>query len=254
MVKRMKDSLQSMQSEMEQHEEEKSRLESVELTKRLAAGVAHEIKNPINTVGLIVDHIQVNLSPDNPEKRYEFYKLTENLKQEMKRINRTVEGFLRLTRPKAYDFKKVSLNGIIEHVLTTFEPEMAKNDIEVSADLSDGLPPIDADEDRLRQLFSNLLLNAIEALPRGGTVSLLTSRGANGSVEASVIDNGIGIPEENVKDVFNPYYTTKKQGFGLGLSLIQDIIHRHGGKISLMSRRGVGTEFTITLPVERHDE
>jgi signal transduction histidine kinase len=254
MVQKMRESLQSIRQDLKQNEEEKSRLENVELTKRLAAGVAHEIKNPINTVGLIVDHIQSNLSPDDPEKRYEFYKLTENLKQELKRINRTVEGFLRLTRPKAYTFQKVNLNGIIEHVLTTFEPELAKNGIEMQLDLSDRLPPVDADEDRLRQVFANLILNSIEALPRGGVVTFNTYPGENGFVEVRVIDNGIGISEEHVEDVFNPYYTTKKQGFGLGLSLIQDIIHNHKGKISLMSRRGVGTEFTIILPVDVYHE
>jgi signal transduction histidine kinase len=244
---RLSESLRKYQKELAEHEEERSRAESVELTKNLAAGVAHEIKNPINTVGLIVDHLQTNLSPDDPEKRYDFYKLTENVKNELKRINRIVEGFLRLTKPHVYAFEPYSINDIVREVYTNFEPELARQGVRTELQLSDQLKPVQADRDKMSQVFSNLIINAVEAMPRGGRLTIRTEQ-SDDQVAVVVEDNGVGIPEENQKNIFSPYYTTKKQGFGLGLSLIQDIVSKHRGKISFQSGRGAGTRFIIQLP------
>jgi len=243
------ESIKHIKQDLLEHAEEKSRLESVEITKNLAAGIAHEIKNPINAVGLIADYIQTNLSPDDPGKRYEFYKLSENMKKELKRINRTVEGFQRLTKPNIFHFKKEDINRVIQDSVSLFEPEMVKQGIQVHLHLDSEVPPITADRDRLRQVFSNLIINAIEAIPRGGDITLSTAPGNEGMVKITISDNGVGIPVGKIKKVFNPYYTTKKQGFGLGLSLIQDIIHKHHGRITINSREGRGTEFIILLPV-----
>ena len=223
----LSDSFKKMQEGLKEREEEKSRLESVELTKNLAAGIAHEIKNPINTVGLIVDHLQTNLSPDDPEKRYEFYKLSENMKNEFKRINRIVEGFLRLTEPDVFNFKKEDVNLIIQETVSILEPEMIKQGVRFRLDLDPDLSLIKADRDKLRQVFSNLIINAVEAMPRGGDITLSTRSKDERRVEIQIRDNGIGIPQEDIRKIFSPYYTTKKQGFGLGLSLIHNIIHKH---------------------------
>ncbi len=247
------DSFKMMQEGFLEHEEEKSRLESVEITKNLAAGIAHEIKNPINTVGLIADYLQTNLSPDNPEKRYEFYKLSENMKNELKRINRIVEGFLKLTRPDIYHFKKVNINSIIQYNVSILEPEAIKHGIKIHLQFYSMLPGIKADRDMLNQVFSNLILNAIEAMPRGGDITI-TTEPKEGNVEILVSDNGIGIKQENIRKIFSPYYSTKKNGFGLGLSLIHNIIHKHHGKITAHSERGMGTDFIILLPADFSDE
>jgi hypothetical protein len=237
-----------MQRELKEINEEKSRLESVEITKNLAAGIAHEIKNPINTVGLIVDYLQTNLSPDVPEKRYEFYKLSENLKKEIKRINKIVEGFLRLTKPTVYSFALENLNELVREGVSTLEPEMAKNGVKAGLQLDPDLPLVRADGDKLAQAISNLLLNAVEALPRGGEITAAT-RLVDGRAVVSISDNGIGIPPENIAKIFNPYFTTKKQGFGLGLSIAQDIVHKHEGKLTVSSERGRGTQFVVYLPL-----
>ncbi len=246
----LNDSIERLKEDIREREEMKTAVESVELTKNLAAGVAHEIKNPINTVGLIVEYIQKNLSPDTPEKRYEFYKLSENLKKELSRINRVVEGFLRLTKPHMYRFRKEDINGVIREAVSVFETECIKQDIRMELDLTSDLPFIDADRDKLMQVFSNLIINSIEAMPRGGTIAISSSMAADNFITVIVSDSGIGIPEDKVHKVYNPFYTTKKQGFGLGLSLIQEIIQRHQGKISLSSEHGRGTEFMLQLPVE----
>jgi signal transduction histidine kinase len=247
------DSFRKMQKELQEREDEKSRLESVEITKHLAAGIAHEIKNPINTVGLIVDYLQTNLSPDNPEKRYEFYKLSENMKNELKRINRIVEGFLRLTKPTVYTFNEEDLNVIIRDSVSVLEPEIVKNGVSVRLNLDPALPRLAVDRDKLSQVISNLVINAVEAMPRGGDISI-TSRLGGGSVEVTVSDNGMGVPSENLRRIFDPYFSTKKQGFGLGLSLAQDIVYKHNGKLSVSSERGKGADFTIQLPMDTKDE
>jgi signal transduction histidine kinase len=249
----LSNSFKSMQEGLVEYEEEKSRLESVEITKNLAAGIAHEIKNPINTVGLIADYLQTNLSPDEPEKRYEFFKLSENMKNELKRINRIVEGFLRLTKPDVYTFRNENVNSIIQYNVSTLEPELVRHGIKVLLNYHSSLPLIKADRDRLNQVFSNLIINAIEAMPRGGQIDITTNL-QNGNVEINVADDGIGIEEENLRKIFSPYYSTKNKGFGLGLSLIHSIVHKHQGKISVHSEKGKGTRFTILLPVEFSDE
>jgi signal transduction histidine kinase len=246
-------SYEKMQEGLLEYEEEKNRLNSVEITKNLAAGIAHEIKNPINTVGLIADYLQTNLSPDNPEKRYEFYKLSENMKNELKRINHIVEGFLRLTKPDFYNFTKEDINAIIQNTLAILEPEIVKQNIHVYMDLDTDTPLIKADRDRLKQVFLNLILNAVEAIPRGGDINLCTEF-HEGIVKISVSDNGIGIEKKDLKNIFDPYYSTKEQGFGLGLSLIQTIVHKHRGKISVRSEKGKGTDVVILLSVDFSDE
>jgi signal transduction histidine kinase len=251
--KMLADSLKTMQQDLREISEEKSRLESVEITKNLAAGIAHEIKNPINTVGLIVDYLQTNLSPDVPEKRYEFYKLSENLKKEIKRINRIVEGFLRLTKPSVYSFALENLNELVRESVSSLEPEMAKNGVIARLELDIDLPLVRADRDKLIQVFTNLLLNAVEAMPRGGEITAAT-RIAEGKAAVSISDNGIGIPHENMKKIFNPYFSTKKQGFGLGLSIAQDIVHKHDGKLLVNSERGRGTDIVVYLPLGTGNE
>jgi signal transduction histidine kinase len=248
------ESFNSMQKDLREYDEQKSRSEGVEITKQLAAGIAHEIKNPINTVGLIADYIQTNLSPDDPEKRYEFYKLSEDMKSELKRINRIVEGFLRLTKPDAFKFEAEDVNGIIRESVSVLQPEIVKNNITLSLKLDDTVPPVRADRDKLNQMFSNLIINAVEAMPRGGDIEV-SSRGLDGKmVKVEILDTGIGIPKEDRNKIFNPYYTTKKQGFGLGLSLIHNIVVNHMGKINVFSEKGKGARFEILLPVDSSDE
>jgi len=247
------ESFKKMHENVLEYEEEKSRLESVEITKNLAAGIAHEIKNPINTVGLIADYLQANLSPDDPEKRYEFYKLSENMKNELKRINRIVEGFLRLTKPGGYNFKKEDINSIIQYNVSILEQELIRHGIKIHLNFNSALPAVKVDRDRLNQVFSNLILNAIEAMPRGGDITITTEPDGE-KVSIQVSDNGFGIPQEDIRKVFNPYFSTKEQGFGLGLTLIQDIIHNHKGRIAVQSEKGKGTDFTILLPVDFSNE
>ncbi|UCB47376.1 MAG: HAMP domain-containing protein [Spirochaetota bacterium] len=253
-LKTLTESFRNIQQGLMEFKEEKSRSEEVAITKHLAAGIAHEIKNPINTVGLIADYMQTNLSPDDPGKRYEFYKLSENMKNELKRINRIVEGFLRLTKPDVYHFQKENINLIIKESISAFEPEIVKQGIRLSLNLKDKLPLIEVDRDKLNQVFSNLFINAVEAMPRGGEIKIFTETINENRIRIEITDTGIGIPQEDKGKIFSPYYSTKKQGFGLGLSLIHSIIQKHKGKISVNSAKGEGACFEILLPVNIKNE
>jgi len=252
-LRRIVDSFRIMKNGLAEFEEEKERTESIEITKTLAAGIAHEIKNPINTVGLIVDYLQKNLNPEDPKKSYEFYKLTENMKNELKRINRIVEGFLRLTKPDVYNFKKSNVNSVIKETVSVLEPEAIKQNVRIKLELCNTIPSVYIDRDRMNQVFSNLIINSIEAMPRGGVITISTDKIQDGVVIV-IKDTGIGIEKDNIRKIFSPYYTTKKQGFGLGLSLIHGIISRHRGKIFVSSEVGKGTEFTIMLPEGNRNE
>lgn len=242
--------IEKMKSNILQQEKEKSRQESVELTKNLAAGIAHEIKNPINTMGLTVDYLQSNLSPENPEKRYEFFKLSDHLKSELGRINTIVEGFMRLTKPNLFNFRQDDINAVVRDAVTLFENEVSKEGVKIHTELDKNIPPVVIDRDKMNQVFHNLVINAIEAMPRGGEITIRSRHSANNMVEVGVFDTGVGIPDEDMEGIFSPYFTTKKQGFGLGLSLIQNIIHRHKGRVSVTSEKGVGTKIIIQLPVD----
>jgi signal transduction histidine kinase len=242
--------IEKMKSSILQQEQEKSRQESVELTKNLAAGIAHEIKNPINTMGLTVDYLQSNLSPENPEKRYEFFKLSDHLKNELGRINRIVESFMRLTKPNVFNFEQDDINAVVRDAVALFENEVSKEGVEIRTELEEDIPPVKIDRDKMNQVFYNLVINAIEAMPRGGEITIRSRRTSDKMVEVVVFDTGVGIPGEDMEGIFSPYFTTKKQGFGLGLSLIQNIIHRHRGRIIINSEKGVGTQIIIQLPVD----
>ena len=176
------------------------------------------------------------------------------MKDQLKRINRIVEGFLRLTKPSVYNFKPEDINSLIRDTVTLYEPEIIKEGVQIHMELGADLPSVKVDRDKLNQVFSNLILNAIEALPRGGDITISSTRSNSKTVEVNVSDTGIGIGNENLNNIFSPYYTTKKQGFGLGLSLTHNIIHKHRGRITVSSEKGVGTRFTIQLPVESLDE
>lgn len=242
-------SFTKMQRDLLEQEEERSRQESVELTKTLAAAIAHEIKNPINTIGLTMDYIETNLSPNDSKKRYEFYKLFENMKKELARINKIVEGFLRLTVPDRFEFKETNVNEIIKEVGSELEPSLVKNNISMKMELDDDVNPILADEEKLKIVFSNLIINAIEAMPRGGEITIKTGNIDHRRIRVDVVDNGIGIEKDEMSKIFKPYYTTKKQGFGLGLPLILSIVQKHDGRLTVNSKKGNGTTFSILFPV-----
>lgn len=211
---------------------------------RLTSGVAHEVKNPLNAMRIHLELLKTRLGGTRPE-------IGENLNviaQEIHRLDRVVQGFLKFMRPQDLRLTPVDINILLTEVARLAAPEAAQSGAEIALDLAPDLPPATGDAELLQQAFTNLVTNAIQAMPQGGTVTLAT-RELRGAVEVRVKDEGIGIPPEDLDKIFRLYYTTKANGSGIGLSLVYRIVQMHDGQIDVDSTVGRGTTVTVALPL-----
>jgi signal transduction histidine kinase len=217
---------------------------------RLASAVAHEIRNPLNYVSLSVDHLHAAFRPDDPGRQVEFDRSMDQVKEEMRRANALVTEFLNFGRPPRLRIQPCRSEEVLQEVarLASAKAEQQKVGVEMRVD--PGLPSLRADPDGLRTCFLNLVTNAIQAMPRGGTLELRAETAAPGLVRFRVRDSGEGIAERDLERIFEPYFSTKEAGVGLGLAITQRIVQDHGGRIEVTSRSGAGTEFRILLPTE----
>ena len=216
---------------------------------RLAAAIAHEIRNPLNYINLTLDHLRTAFAPEDPEKREKFQKLTGQLKTEVARINRHVTDFLKFTRPSKLELQTVDIHHEAEDALRLVEGRAEECGIKTEITQDGQLPTIMADRDALRSVFTNLVINAVEAINgEGGNVSVALSNADDKSVKVEVTDTGSGIAAEDIAKIFEPYFSTKETGTGLGLAIVKKAIDDHGGTISVTSKEGSGTTFTVILP------
>ncbi|HUK55359.1 MAG TPA: ATP-binding protein [Nitrospiria bacterium] len=233
-------------------EEAQKRVEKLEIASQLAARVAHEIKNPLNSIGLIIDHIRDRFAPAGHPEREKFMDLSTNMQREVDRLNKIVEGFLRSAKPTSLSRQPTDFNGLIDETLASIAPEVDQQQVKIYREYQGNLPKLWVDYHQLRQALLNLLINALQAMPNGGELHLSTSVSNNGTeaVAVSVRDTGCGIPPENLPQLFGPYFTTKERGFGLGLSIVERIVQEHGGRIKVESRVGEGSVFTLLFPIQ----
>jgi signal transduction histidine kinase len=220
---------------------------------RLAAGVAHEVNNPLAIInekaGLAKD--LVALSEDFPQKE-KFLKLIESVLTSVERCSTITHRLLGFAKRMDTETETIDLELLIREVLSFLEKEVSYRNISINMGVSDGLPSIESDRGQLQQVFLNIINNAIEELEGGGQIDITMRETDGGVVAVTIADNGRGIPEEKLKQIFDPFYTTKKEyGTGLGLSITYGIVEKLGGKINVESEVGRGTSFTITLPVKR---
>jgi signal transduction histidine kinase len=208
---------------------------------RVAAGLAHEIKNPLAAVKGMVQTMGNNLN--DPEFVKDF---KEVVPKEIDRLNNLVENLVRLGRTPKLQFSQVNVNTLIESTLKLFENRCQANNIRINKDLHP-VPEIKADPEQLTQVLTNLILNAIQAMPKGGELSFGSRVASHGSIVVEISDTGHGIPGEKLKDIFEPFFSTKEEGLGLGLAITYKIIKDHGGEIEVESEVGRGTRFKITL-------
>lgn len=223
---------------------------------RLASAIAHEIRNPLNYINLTLDHLRSSLSPEDPEKRKTFAQLAGQLKTEVARINRHITDFLKYSRPSNLDLQSLDLKAEAQDAFRIIECQAAENGIETRIEESGEVPSVIADRDALRSVFTNLLLNGLQAIDgEGGSVSIRLSGDEDGArARVEISDTGRGIAPEDISKVFEPYYSTKETGTGLGLAIVKKAIDDHGGTINVSSKRNEGTTFTITLPTKRTNE
>lgn len=217
----------------------------------LAAGVAHEVLNPLN---IISGHTQLLLMHRGLDP-----KISEALKTVMKQVKRSaniIDNLLRFSRVRESQTRTVNLNKLIEEALALIEYDMSRDNIQIVRHLNPHVPPIMADGEQLQQTFLNLITNARDAMAEGGTLTISTSLREGNALQISFQDTGCGIPEKDLGKVFDPFFTTKPEGkgTGLGLSVCHAIIENHGGTISVESQQGKGATFVITLPITREDQ
>ena len=212
---------------------------------RLAAGIAHEIRNPLSSIKGFATYFRERYK-DIPEDQ----KTAEIMVQEVERLNRVIGQLLEFARPMSVRKKPTSIQTVIQHSLKMIERDAQAKNITIRVDLSPETQEVSIDPDRINQVFLNLYLNGIEAMEDGGTLSVdLYPEEGGRQIKISVSDTGTGIHKEDLVHIFDPYFTTKQSGTGLGLAIVHKIIESHKGEVKVESEPGKGTMVTIILPV-----
>lgn len=210
----------------------------------LAAGMAHEIRNPLSSIKTFVQ-----LLPRKIEQEGFLEKFNRTVPRELTRINQLVEDLLDLARVPKYTFRVIPLPNLLMQTLETLEEELLAGKIESQCDFPSDLPPVRADSHQLTKAFHNLIRNAIQAMPAGGKLVLRIEAEESEHLVVTFHDSGEGIPAEDLKNIFNPFYTTKIKGTGLGLSITHKVVSEHGGSISVSCPKEGGTIIKVRLPI-----
>jgi nitrogen fixation/metabolism regulation signal transduction histidine kinase len=224
--------------------------ERVAAWRELARRLAHELRNPLFPLQITVENLQRARQLDAKQFLEVFNESTATLKAELTNLNTIVGRFSDFSKMPAPQFAKVDVNEALRNIIRLFEPQFSvvgKPTITPEYFLTEPLPEIDADAVLLHRAFQNLVLNALDAMPSGGTLTLRTSEQRD-IVRIEVADTGTGLTAEECARLFTPYYTTKHQGTGLGLAIVQSVVSDHHGSISVSSEEGHGTTFRIELP------
>ncbi|MBI5584890.1 MAG: hypothetical protein HY892_13845 [Deltaproteobacteria bacterium] len=230
--------------------EEQMRLqEELSSMGKLAAGVAHEIKNPLNAIGLVVQRLQKEFTWEDPQIQQDYDRFTRIVRDEISRVNRIIEQFLFVARPYQADQEEQFLGEILDYVLALMEAEFKDKKIVLERTGEPKPFPFRGDRFQLTQALINIINNAIEAMPQGGILGIgLRETVEPPGIEIRIRDSGQGIAPENRKHLFAHYFTTKEKGVGLGLAITRKIIEGHGGTIGLESEPGRGTTVVLRLP------
>ena len=234
-------------TEQRRMEERLERNERMTAMGALASGVAHEIRNPLNAIQMIIQRLGREFAPADADKE-EYSHLVNDVRGEITRVNKIIEQFLRFARPPEPEKKRIPVKSFASDIMRILENQAAEKDMRLINDgFDEGI--LSLDPEKMKQVFINLIQNALEAMEPGGQVTI-SGRSAPGGYRFSVSDTGKGIEPDNIRKIFNLYYSTKRAGTGIGLSLVHQIITQHDGSIEVESTPGKGTAFIITLPEE----
>jgi signal transduction histidine kinase len=225
---------------------------------QLAAGVAHEIRNPLNIIEGARYYISTYMmDKENAEVVGEYL---DYIKHEIDRTNRLIDSLLKFSKAEPPYFERVNINSVLENVVILVRKQLSDNDINLTLSLDEDLPQIMADPNQLWQVFINIILNAVQAMPKGGDFSIVTSTrwdefasGNDHQIYIHFKDTGVGIDREDISKIFDPFFTKKDMGTGLGLSIAYKIIEKHKGRIIVESEKGTGTTITIELPSNNYN-
>ena len=227
-------------TERRKSEESLRRADRVAAVGQLASGVAHEVRNPLAAIRWTILRLQ---------SQYAEEEAWNMILAEIDRIDGTLDQLLSLARERSSAFHAVDVRELLDVIVRLMSGQADGGRVEISLDVEDGLPALDGDENQLKQVFINLIKNAIEAMPEGGAVSVRARRLAGDSVLIRVSDQGEGVPADVIARLGEPFYTTKENGTGLGLMMCDKIVREHGGQLTIASEVGRGTDVDVTLPV-----
>ncbi len=216
--------------------------ERLAFTGRIAAGIAHEIRNPLGNLSMSVQQLKAAFTEDSPWAKH-----IEVIIRNTNRINFLITELLNCARPPELSIRPYDIHEIIEGVLETLASKLAALRIQVRKGFSSRQSILSVDKEQINRAFSNVMINSIEAMPRGGTMTIGTEV-EEGLFIVRIQDTGEGIPEEDIIRIFDPFFSTKPSGVGLGLSMTYGIVVSHGGMIGVESEWKKGTVFTISLP------
>ena len=227
------------------HREEESVLsERLAFTGRIAASIAHEIRNPLSNVSMSVQQLRDAFAENSPWAKH-----IDIIIRNTERINFLITELLNCARPPKLNIQPHDINGILESTLDSIKTKVASQNIEVRKRYCSGSSVIHVDKEQINRVFSNVMINAVEAMPNKGRMYIDTEVEGKSFI-VKIRDTGRGIPEEDIIRIFDPFYSTKPSGVGLGLSMTYGIVVSHGGTIGVESERKRGALFTIALPVK----
>ncbi len=224
------------------------RAESLASLTTLAAGVAHEIKNPLGSIGIHIQLIQKAINTSTPVKPQSILKYLDVVNEELERLNGIVVDFLFAVRPMDIHLVKGHINNLVTELAEFLQYELNDAGIEIKMELEKSDDTVFMDERFLKQAVLNIMKNSMYAMPEGGTIKISTLLGKD-DFRLMISDTGEGIPEENLEKIFEPYFTTRANGSGLGLTLVYKIVKEHGAEIQVHSRQGTGTTITLIFPL-----
>jgi signal transduction histidine kinase len=242
MVQQLKDSREEIQR---LHQTQMSRAEHFATLGELAAGLAHEIRNPLAGIAGVLEIVGRDLPPSSPA-----CSVIKDAKEEALQINRILTELLDTARPKPPQFRVSDLCGTAEHAVMFARQQAVTKRVTIALEVRGAIPAVDHDPNQINQVLLNLLLNAIQSMDNPGTIRVSLQHD-NDDVVVMVADEGKGITPENLPNIFRPFFTTKGYGTGLGLSLARRTIEAHNGRIDVASEVGKGTQFTVRLPIVR---
>jgi two-component system, sporulation sensor kinase E len=223
--------------------------ESLAALTTLTAGVAHEIKNPLASIDIHIQLLRKEIVKLEGESKKNMENLLVIVKEEIDRLNSIVQDFLFAVKPMNMNHSRENINEILKDMIDFLQYELKEAGISISLELEENLPDVFIDPKYLKQALLNVIKNSIEALESGGEIRLKTEEAPDGDVLIHIKDNGQGIPENIMGKIFEPYFTTRKFGTGLGLVIVYKIIKELGGDIKVASKENEGTMFSIKLPV-----
>lgn len=214
----------------------------------LASGLAHEIRNPLNSMNMNIQLLQEELEDEGLGQAGEVHEMFESTQREIQRLEKLVSSFLSYARPTSIQTADVSLNRLLESVLEFLSLEIKQREVVLETELSPGLPNLQLDENQVRQALINVIQNALQVLHAGQQLRIVTRLAAGDRVLVEVRDNGPGIAPQELQNIFKVFYSTRRGGTGLGLPIAQRIVEAHGGGIKVNSEVGKGTNVTLIFP------